>query len=108
MFLQWMIRRLWEVFSYMSFKEAIERELLTDYKVITIEVKKEEVAEFIRENNLVKLNAKWGKESEARSSIYDCIKKSNESFAYKKCSLFPFLNRPCCKKQRSTKRARNV
>ena len=56
-----------EVFSYMSFKEAIERELLTDYKVITIEVKKEEVAEFIRENNLVKLNAKWGKESEARS-----------------------------------------
>lgn len=56
-----------EVFSHMSFKEAIERELLTDYKVITIEVKKEEVAEFIKENNLVKLNAKWGKESEARS-----------------------------------------
>ena len=56
-----------EVFSHMSFKEAIERELLTDYQVVTIEVKKEEVAEFIRENNLVKLNAKWGKESEARS-----------------------------------------
>ena len=56
-----------EVFSHMSFKEAIERELLTDYKVITIEVKKKEVAEFIKDNNLVKLNAKWGKESEARS-----------------------------------------
>jgi superfamily II DNA/RNA helicase len=51
----------------MSFKEAIELELLTDYKVITIDVKKSEIAEFIKDNNLVQLNDKWKKETEARS-----------------------------------------
>ena len=56
-----------DIFCHMSFKEAIEQDLLTDYKIITIEVKKEEIAAFIKDNNLVKSNAKWGKENEARS-----------------------------------------
>ena len=56
-----------ETFTQMSFKEAIELELLTDYKVITIDVKKSEIAEFIKDNNLVQLNSKWKKETEARS-----------------------------------------
>ena len=56
-----------DVFCHMSFKEAIEEDLLTDYKIITIEVKKEEIAGFIKDNNLVKSNAKWGEENEARS-----------------------------------------
>ena len=56
-----------DVFCHMSFKEAIEEDLLTDYKIITIEVKKDEIAAFIKDNNLVKSNAKWGKENEARS-----------------------------------------
>ena len=56
-----------DVFCHMSFKEAIKEDLLTDYKIITIEVKKEEIAGFIKDNNLVKSNAKWGKENEARS-----------------------------------------
>ena len=56
-----------DTFSKMSFKEAIESKLLTDYKVITIDVKKSEIAEFIRDNNLVQLNGRWRKESEARS-----------------------------------------
>ena len=56
-----------DVFCHMSFKEAIEQDLLTDYKIITIEVKKEEIAAFIKDNNLVKSNSKWGKENEARS-----------------------------------------
>jgi superfamily II DNA or RNA helicase len=54
-------------FSQMSFKEAIEKELLTDYKIITIDVKKSEIAEFIKSNNLVQLNNKWKNETEARS-----------------------------------------
>ena len=78
-----------EVFSHMSFKEAIERELLTDYKVITIEVKKEEVAEFIKENNLVKLNAKWGKESEARSlASMIALRKAMKTFPIKNAVSF--------------------
>jgi len=56
-----------DTFAQMSFKEAIEMELLTDYKVITIDVKKSEIADFIKENNLVQLNDKWKKETEARS-----------------------------------------
>jgi superfamily II DNA or RNA helicase len=56
-----------ETFTQMSFKEAIETGLLTDYKVITIDVKRSEIAEFIQENKLVELNGKWSKETEARS-----------------------------------------
>ena len=56
-----------DTFSQMSFKEAIGKELLTDYKIITIDVKKSEIAEFIKINNLVQLNNKWKSETEARS-----------------------------------------
>jgi len=56
-----------DTFSMMSFKEAIDQDLLTDYRVISIEVGKEEVADFIRSNNLVQLNTKWKTETEARS-----------------------------------------
>ncbi len=56
-----------EVFSHMSFKEAIEKDLLTDYKIITIKVDNNEIADFIKNNNLVNSNKIWGKESEARS-----------------------------------------
>jgi predicted helicase len=56
-----------DTFAHMSFKEAIDLDLLTDYKVITIDIKKSEIAEFIRDNNLVKLNTKWKRETDARS-----------------------------------------
>jgi superfamily II DNA or RNA helicase len=56
-----------EVFTQLTFKEAIDQQLLTDYKVITIDVAKKEIADFIRENKLVELDSKWGTETEARS-----------------------------------------
>ena len=58
-----------DTFSMMTFKEAIEAQpaLLTDYKIITIDVKKKEISDFIRENKLIELNGNWAKESEARS-----------------------------------------
>ena len=56
-----------DTFALMSFKEAIELGLLTDYKVITIDIQKSEIADFIRDNNLIQLNDKWKKETEARS-----------------------------------------
>ena len=58
-----------DVFAEMSFKEAIETEpqLLTDYKVVTIEVTKNEIASFIKENHLVSIDEKWGTETESRS-----------------------------------------
>ena len=56
-----------DTFTFMSFKEAIDADLLTDYKVITIKVEKSEIADFIVKNKLVELNKKWSKETEARS-----------------------------------------
>ena len=56
-----------ETFAHMSFKEAINENLLTDYKIITIDIKKSEIAEFIKDNNLVQLSSKWKRETEARS-----------------------------------------
>jgi superfamily II DNA or RNA helicase len=56
-----------DIFAQMSFKDAINLGLLTDYKVVTIDVTKNEIADFIKENNLVQLNDKWKKETEARS-----------------------------------------
>ncbi len=58
-----------DVFAEMSFKEAIKTEpqLLTDYKVVTIEVTKNEIASFIKENHLINIDEKWGAETESRS-----------------------------------------
>ena len=56
-----------DIFAQMSFKEAIDLKLLTDYKIITIDIKKSEIAEFIIDNGLVELNNVWKKETEARS-----------------------------------------
>ena len=55
------------VFSKMSFKDAIDSDLLTDYKIITIDIKSAEIAEFIKKNKLVELNPKYGKQAESRS-----------------------------------------
>ena len=78
-----------ETFTQMSFKEAIELRLLTDYKVITIDVKKSEIAEFIRQNNLVQLNNKWGKETEARSlASMLALRKAMKRFPIKNAVSF--------------------
>lgn len=78
-----------ETFTQMSFKEAIELELLTDYKVITIDVKKSEIAEFIKDNNLVQLNSKWKKETEARSlSSMLALRKAMKQFNIKNAVSF--------------------
>ena len=75
--------------TQMSFKEAIELGLLTDYKVITIDVKKSEIAEFIRQNNLVQLNNKWGKETEARSlASMLALRKAMKRFPIKNAVSF--------------------
>jgi superfamily II DNA or RNA helicase len=78
-----------ETFTQMSFKEAIDLGLLTDYKVITIDVKKSEIAEFIKENNLVQLNEKWGKETEARSlASMLALRKAMKKFPIKNAVSF--------------------
>ena len=63
--------------------------LLTDYKVITIDVKKSEIADFIKQNNLVQLNNKWKKETEARSlASMLALRKAMKQFPIKNAVSF--------------------
>tara|TARA_B110000908_G_scaffold170447_1_gene230065 strand:- start:1342 stop:4659 length:3318 start_codon:yes stop_codon:yes gene_type:complete len=78
-----------ETFSFMSFKDAINEKLLTDYKIITIDVKKSEIAEFIKSNRLVQLSDKWKKETEARSiSSMIALRKAMNRFDIKNVVSF--------------------
>jgi predicted helicase len=78
-----------EVFSQMSFKEAIEQDILTDYKLITIKVDDKELSDFILDNNLVKITNKWGKVSEARSlASMIALRKAMEKYPIKHAVSF--------------------
>lgn len=78
-----------DIFAQMSFKEAIELGLLTDYKIITIDVKKSEISEFIKENNLIQLNDNWKKETEARSlASMLALRKAMKQFNIKNAVSF--------------------
>lgn len=78
-----------ETFSFMSFKDAINEKLLTDYKIITIDVKKSEIAEFIKINGLIQLSDKWKKETEARSlSSMIALRKAMNRFDIKNVVSF--------------------
>ena len=78
-----------DVFCHLSFKEAIDKDLLTDYKIITIEVKKEEIAGFIKDNNLVQRSDKWKKETEARSlASMIALRKAMKRFPIKNAVSF--------------------
>ena len=56
-----------EVFSFMSFKEAIDRRLLVDYKIITIDINKSEIAKIVSSNKIVQLEDEKKNEVDARS-----------------------------------------
>ena len=76
-------------FCLMSFKEAIESKLLTDYKIVTIDIKKSEISDFIRENNLVQLNSNWKKETESRSlASMLALRKAMNKFQIKNAVSF--------------------
>ncbi len=78
-----------ETFAHMSFKEAIQAKLLTDYKLITIKVDNKELSDFIIDNNLVKVSNKWGKVSEARSlASMIALRKAMEKYPIKNAVSF--------------------
>ena len=57
-----------ETFATMSFKEAIEIGILSDYKIITLFISDDEVKQVIQKNAFVKpLGKEWNKETEART-----------------------------------------
>jgi predicted helicase len=57
-----------DTFSQLSFKEAIEIGILSDYKIVTLFISNQEVKKLIDENAYVKPSGKdWDKETEART-----------------------------------------
>lgn len=57
-----------DTFATMSFKEAIEIGILSDYKIITLFISDEDVKQVIQKNAFVKpLGKEWDKETEART-----------------------------------------
>jgi superfamily II DNA or RNA helicase len=57
-----------ETFAQMSFKEAIEIGILSDYKIVTLFISNEEVRRLIEQNAFVKPTGKdWDRETEART-----------------------------------------
>jgi len=78
-----------DIFAQMSFKEAIDLKLLTDYKIITIDIKKSEISEFIKDNGLVELNTVWKKETESRSlASMLALRKAMKQFSIKNAVSF--------------------
>ena len=78
-----------DIFAQMSFKEAIDLDLLTDYKIITIDIKKSEISDFIKDNGLVELNSVWKKETEARSlASMLALRKAMKQFPIKNAVSF--------------------
>ena len=57
-----------ETFTQMPFKDAINQDILSDYKIITLFISDKEVKDIIEKNAFVKPNGKvWDKETEART-----------------------------------------
>jgi len=57
-----------ETFAQMSFKEAIDAGILSDYRIITLFISDDEVKKLIESNAFVKPTGKeWNKETEART-----------------------------------------
>jgi predicted helicase len=57
-----------ETFTQMSFKEAIEIDILSDYKIITLFISNLEVRKLIEQNAFIKpIGKEWDKETEART-----------------------------------------
>lgn len=72
-----------DTFEQMTFKEAIESDILSDYKIITLFISDDEVKNLIDDNVLVKpKGSKWNYETEARTlasliALRKAIKKYN-------------------------------
>ena len=56
-----------DTFSFMSFKDAIKDKLLTDYRIIKIDVSDAEIANFINQNRFLRIKDSKNRKAEARS-----------------------------------------
>jgi superfamily II DNA or RNA helicase len=79
-----------ETFATMTFKEAIDTEVLSDYKIITLFITDTEVKELIQKNKFVKTTGKsWNTETEARTlASLIALRKAMDKYPIKHAVTF--------------------
>lgn len=71
-----------ETFNQLSFKDAINQEILSDYKILTLVITKAEIMKYLNQNDFVKaLGLKWDKDIDFRTlSSLIALRKAMQKF----------------------------
>ncbi len=79
-----------ETFTQLSFKEAINQQILSDYKILTLVITKAEIKEYLNQNDFVKaLGLKWDKDIDFRTlSSLIALRKAMQKFPIKHAVTF--------------------
>ena len=79
-----------ETFTQLSFKEAINQEILSDYKILTLVITQAEIKDYLNQNDFVKaLGLKWEKEIDFRTlSSLIALRKAMQKFPIKHAVTF--------------------
>ncbi len=79
-----------ETFTQLSFKEAINQEILSDYKILTLVITQAEIKDYLNQNDFVKaLGLKWDKDIDFRTlSSLIALRKAMQKFPIKHAVTF--------------------
>ena len=79
-----------DTFTQLSFKEAINQEILSDYKILTLVITQAEIKEYLNKNDFVKaLGLGWEKDIDFRTlSSLVAIRKAMQKFPIKHAVTF--------------------
>lgn len=95
-----------DTFSQLTFKEAIQEEILSDYKIVTLVVTKAEIKELIKDNSWISVKGiDWEKDSDVRTlASLAALRKAMQKFpikhavsfhsSIKRANLFQQIQRP--------------
>ncbi|MDA8628642.1 DEAD/DEAH box helicase family protein [Bacteroidia bacterium] len=77
-------------FTQLSFKDAIQQEILSDYKILTLVVSKDEIKKYLNQNDFVKaLGLDWEKDIDFRTlSSLVALRKAMKKFPIKHAVTF--------------------
>jgi superfamily II DNA or RNA helicase len=79
-----------ETFTQLSFKNAIDQEILADYKILTLVITQSEIKEYLNQNDFVKaMGLQWEKDIDFRTlSSLVALRKAMQKFPIKHAVTF--------------------
>ncbi len=79
-----------ETFTQLSFKDAIDQEILADYKILTLVITQSEIKEYLNQNDFVKaMGLQWEKDIDFRTlSSLVALRKAMQKFPIKHAVTF--------------------